>query len=63
MIGTPPGDMQETVAASNEYWEGHAPEKRRNQLANNLAQVDPKGLAAMEPGDLVISTYVTNGPK
>lgn len=62
LIGTPPADLERTVAAAREYWERRASPARKALLQSRRAALDEARLAALPAARAYIERYVADAP-
>lgn len=62
-LGAVPRGMGDVITASGQVWQADASEERKVTLQRKLAELTPDLLGRLSPGDVLIQTYVANGPK
>ncbi len=62
LIGTPPCNVQQTIAEAERYW-NQASEARKVTLERNRALLESDKHAYVRPEDAFVAQYVADGPK
>lgn len=61
MIGTPPANVLQTIAASTDYWETHASERRKALLTQRRNEAAAE-ISRMNATDAFVRQYVADAP-
>lgn len=62
MIGSPPVDNNQTIEASQKYWENYASNQRKEKLRERRKAVDNEYLASLPPREVYVAKYVADAP-
>lgn len=63
MLGALPQGMDDVAAASEAFWQADASQDRQHKLQQSMTKLTRELLDTLTPGDVLIRTYVANGPR
>jgi proline iminopeptidase len=63
LIGTPPVDLEQTLAAGRHYWDAHASNRRKALLQQRRNGLDPERLAQLPAHQAYVARYVADAPR